>query len=425
MVSSWAKNTFASLSDPHYRILWAGTTISFLAFAMSWVVQGVVAFDLTGRNGDVGTVAVGMGLATILTAPFGGVIADRISKRLLLLVGQALIAITFGLVALLIYLDAINIPLLVLSTFVQGLVFSFIAPARQAWIGELLTGVKLSNAIALQQVGMTATRIVGPWMSVALIAAPFLGTGGAYAVMGGLITLCLVTLFQMPDSKPSPRAGRASAMADLKGGIAHVSSRPRLALLAASFIAIVIAGFSYQVLLPGYLDHELNRSTRDMGWMLGVAGAAGLVATLAVASLANSRHAWGIMMGGGVALAAGLVLLAFAGSFAAVLAVMLLVGGGQAVFQMLNNALMMQESDPAYYGRVMSLTMLAWGFNSLAGLPFGFLADGIGERRTLLIMGMLVVVVLAGSAVARRATVRLGASRLSKVASQESAPTRP
>ena len=358
---------------------------------MSNVAQGVVAFEITGKNGQVGIVALGQGLATIVTAPFGGVIADRVSKRVLLLIGQTLICANFTLLGVTIFTGHITVPLLFGSTFVMGLVFSFIAPARQAWIGELLHGPKLTNGIALQQVAMTATRIVGPWLAVALVAIPGIGTGGTYVAMGVLIFVVVATLAQLPRSIPAPKATKTSALRDLKLGIEHVAQRPRLALLAASFLLVVMLGFSYNVLLPGYLHNELGRSTKDMGWMLGIAGIAGLIATILVANHAGSKHAWKMLLGGALTLGIGLMLLSIAGTFFQVMLVMFIVGAGSSIFQMLNNALIMQESDPAYYGRVMSLTMLAWGFNSLAGYPIGLFADASGERAALLVMGVLVV----------------------------------
>ncbi len=134
--------------------------------------------------------------------------------------------------------------------------------------------------------------------------------------------------------------------------------------------------------------------------LLGPSGAiAGLLVTLLRAGMTNSRDAWRLMLGGGVVIALGLGLAAIAPNCGAALATTLLLSAGTGAFQMLNNSLIMQESDPAFYGRVMSMTMLAWGFNGLAGLPFGLMADGIGERPTLLVMSILVVAVTAATAV--------------------------
>ncbi len=400
MISSWANNTFRALRNPNYRILWIGTTISFLAFMMSSIVQSVVAFELTGKNGAVGLVALGMGVATIFVAPFGGVIADRVSKRKLVLIGQVAIGLNFAVVGLLIVTDQITILSLAASTFVLGTVFSFIAPARQAWIGELVGTEELPNAIALQQLGMTATRIAGPFVAAGLIALSFSGTAGAYLFMAGLFAVVVVTLARLPATRSRPKGTGPSILGDLKLGVNHLGERPRLLLLALSFIGVVIGGFSYMVILPGFLENELGRDADDMGLFLGVSAVSGLVVTLAVAGISGSRHAWRMMLAGGLLLGVALMLTAVSGGLVQALGAMLLVGAGSSAFQLLNSALMMQESDPAYFGRVMSLTMLAWGMNGLVGYPFGLLADAAGERVTLMLMGGIVCAVTIATALA-------------------------
>ena len=84
----WSASTFEALQIRGYRILWIGSTLAFVAFFMSTIAQSAVAFDLTGKNSDVGAVVFGQGLAMIVLAPFGGALADRLSKRMLLVVPQ-------------------------------------------------------------------------------------------------------------------------------------------------------------------------------------------------------------------------------------------------------------------------------------------------------------------------------------------------
>jgi MFS family permease len=392
VISAWAHNTFKALRYREYRVLWIGTCFSFLAFMMSSVVQSVVAFDLTGKNGAVGFVSLGMGIATILVSPFGGVVADRFSKRRMLFFGQTIIGLNFALVGVLILTGHITILALAGSTLVLGTVFSFIGPARQAWVGELVPQEDLPNGIALQQVGMTATRIFGPFIAGGLIALSFVGTGGTYLFMGGLFAIVVFTLTLLPPSRPVSRGNR-SFMADMGMGLSHMRERPRLMLLALSFIGVIMGGFSYFVILPGLLENELGRPTEDMAFLLGISAISGFAVTIFLAGLAGSKHAWTLMMGGGVLLGAAIWLLAAAPSFATALGAMFLVGMGSSAFQLINNALVMKEADPAYHGRVMSVTMLAWGMNSLVAYPFGMLADRIGERETLMVMGSVVVAV--------------------------------
>lgn len=392
MVSKWFRSTFQSLSNPHYRTLWLGTTVAFLAFMMSSIVQSIVAFDLTGKNGAVGVVALGMGVATIFISPFGGVIADRVSKRRLVAIGQTIIGLDFLIVGILIVTDTITIATLAASTFVMGAVFAFIGPARQAWIGELVKGEEMGNAIAMQQVGMTSTRVVGPLLVAGLVAIPFIGTGGSYLIMAGFFAYVIFTLTQLPGTKARPSGGK-SILGDFKLGFGHIASRPRLALLVTSFMGVIMFGFSYQVVLPGLLENELGHEARDMGLLFFAGAISGLVVTLLVASKASGPNAWKMMLVGGFILGSSLALTAFSQNFWQAMVWMFIGGAGSSAFQLLNNSLIMQETDQAYYGRVMSLTMMAWGLNGLVGFPIGLLADGIGERQTIFILAMLVLAV--------------------------------
>lgn len=399
MFSSWANSTFGALSNRDYRVLFIGTTISMLGFMMMMVVQSVVAFDLTGKNGAVGLVSLGMGLAMAFVSPFGGAIADRVSKKMISLIGQAVITVVFAVIAVLIMTDLITIWALALSTLVIGLAFAFIGPARQAWIGEVLQGPMMSNGVALQQVTMNATRIVGPFMAGALVAVAFIGTGGAYLIMAILAGAVVLSFLWMPTAPPR-RHRDESVFADLKLGLQHVWERPRLRLLVATFAGVVLAGYAYQVILPGYLQNALGRDSKDLGIVYGVSAVGGLILSISLVSKAGTRHArWYMFIFGGI-LGLGLMLTAIAPNYLSALGAMVIVGAASSGFQLLNNAIMMQETDPQYFGRVMSLTMLAFGFNGIAAWPYGALADAVGERATLFAMGgaSIVVVVLGAFA---------------------------
>lgn len=396
MFGRWFEDTFQSLRNPQYRTLWMGTTVAFLAFMMSSIVQSIVAFDLTGKNGAVGVVALGQGLATICISPFGGVIADRVSKRKLVLIGQTIIGLNFLSVGLLIVADAITIPVLVGSTFVMGAVFSFIGPARQAWIGELVGGDEMGNAIAMQQVGMTLTRVIGPLLTAALVAIAFIGTGGAYLFMSGMFGYVIFTLTQLPGTKARPSGGK-SILGDFKLGFSHIASRPRLALLVPLFMGVIMFGFSYQVVLPGLLENQLGHDAEDMGLLFFSGAISGLVVTLGVASKASGPMAWRMMFAGAIVLGITLMGTSVAGSFWQVMVLMFIGGAGSSAFQLLNNSLIMQNADQAYYGRVMSLTMMAWGLNGLVGFPIGLAADAFGERQTIFVLAAGVILVTAAA----------------------------
>ncbi len=390
MIDRWFRRTFESLASPQFRILWLGTSFAFISFMMSFTVQSVVAFELAGTNTAVGIVSLGSGLSMFLMGPFGGVLADRFSKRKLLLFGQSLVALTFLTIGLMIVTDVVTIALLVAATFVMGLAFSFTGPTRQAYVGELVPRAMIPNAVAMSQLPMTLSRVISPLLAGLLIGITAIGSGGTYLFMAGLFLLVLTTLWRLPDSRP--REGpRRSIASDLAAGLAHVNARPRLRLLVISFILLVMLGFPYQTVLPAFLENELGRPAREVGFLLGISAAGGVAAAIAVAGMAGGRFAWPVMYAMGVVFAGSLVVLAVMPTYGLAMAAMIIVGLGSTGFQMLNNALQMSETEPAYYGRVMSLTMLAWGSQSITALPYGFLADEIGERAALAIMGFAVL----------------------------------
>src|SRR5947208_11555216 len=138
-------STFKSFELPVYRTVWLGTIMSFLAFNTWGPANGVVAFDLTGSNGAVGLVVFGQGLAQSLLNPFTGAIADRVSKRDVVLACQIVAFAVMAAVGLLVVTHQINIVLLALAAFVVGTMFSFNGPARNALIADLMPEERLGN----------------------------------------------------------------------------------------------------------------------------------------------------------------------------------------------------------------------------------------------------------------------------------------
>lgn len=401
MLLRWARSTFMALGQRDFRLLFLGTTFAQMAFAMMSVVQGVVAFQLTGKNASVGLVALGMGIAMLFLSPVGGALGDRLPKRQLLLVSQGSIGVLFALVGVLILTDRISIGLLVLATLGLGSMFAVMGPTRQAWVGDLLKGPALANGIALQQVAMNGTRIFGPFIAGGLIAVSFVDTGGTYLVMAGLFAVVVGMMWPMPRTAPAAPSGRSVA-GDLKAGVSYINANPELRLLILMFIGIVISAFSYQALMPGFLENELRRPARELGLLYGVAAIGGLAITLVLAGRAGGSGRT-LMYVLGVLLGLGLIGLAVSPTIWMALVAMAAIGACSSAFQLLNNVNLMRLCAPEYYGRVMSLTMMSFGLMSIASYPIGLTADAVGERGTLMGAAVAVIVVVgAGFAASLR-----------------------
>jgi MFS family permease len=394
---TWLSSTLAAFDSPLYRLVWLGSFLGFLAFNMSGTAQSVVAFDLTGNNRAVGTVMFGQGLAMLLLNPFGGTIADRLNKRLLLIVTQAVLGGVILATAVLLQTGQISIFWLAAGAFTTGSMFAFLGPARASILGDAVGPDRIGNAMALLQVGGNVGRIVAPFVAGALLSWGFLGASGTYFVIAAILLFVLVFMSRIPDVATRSNEGR-SVFADMRLGLSHIGSRPKLLHGIVSYYFLTALGFSFFVLMPGFVKQELGRGTAEVGAMLGLAAAGGLFGSLLVASLADSVKAPLYLKIAGVVGAVGLIAVGFAPGFLTALLAMIFVGGGVAAFQTLNNSVALRETEPAYYGRVMGLMQVAWGLINLTSLPVGALADVLGERAVLSGAGVSLIVVLLGLA---------------------------
>jgi predicted MFS family arabinose efflux permease len=400
--ASGRTNPLGVLRNRQYRLLFIGTSLSMLAFGMMQVVQGVVAFGLTGRNSAVGFVFLGQGISMLILSPLGGTLSDRISKKRLLTSVQFIIGAVFGVIAIMIATGWITIVLLAAATLVLGCMYSVMGPTRQAWIGELLDGPDLTSGIALQQLMMNTTRIAGPLLAGALIAAPIIGTAGTYFTMAALFACVVIVLAMMAPTPPRPRLHRTSVRTDLTEGFRYIWHAPDVRLLALVFVAVVLSGFSYQTIMPGYIENALGHPASQLGLLFGVTAVGGIVITLALAAR-SLRNPAPVMLVFGGALAGSLALLALAPGFEVALLIAVLVGASSSGFQMLNNINLMERTSPVYLGRVMAVTMMAFGANSVVAYPIGLIADQIGERTTLLGLACVCLTAVVAGAVALRA----------------------
>ncbi len=238
--------TFSALRERDFAWYFAGNLAFFMAMQMQMLLRGFLAFELTDAASALGYMAATMAVPMLLTSPFGGVIADRVNKRFLLIVTQTGSAAMSLLIGLLILFDMVAFWHLLAISLVTGIIFSFNMPARQAIVPQLVPQHKLMNAISLQQAGMNATRILAPAIAGALIA-PF-GVGLVYMVTFGMFLLATASEFHLPqhgmkavrDAKPLRRALRE----DLGEGFKFIWRTPLIRSLIVLSLAFPLFGYT-------------------------------------------------------------------------------------------------------------------------------------------------------------------------------------
>lgn len=394
MPSGFFARTFHALENERFRILWFGTLFSFLGMQMQVLARGYLAFDLTGKNSALGGVMLAFGLPQLIFSVWGGVVADRLPKRNVLLLSQSVIALNSLWLATMIATDRVEYWMLLAAGVVQGVGFAFVGPARQAYIGDLVGRDTIGNAVVLQQLSMNSTRVIGPSIAGALIGIQYIGIGGVYYLTTAGFIIASLMMLQLPPGNPRPRLVERSPLADLKDGLSYVKRRPAISHLILVSFAVVMIGFPYQSFLPSLARADYDVGPSGLGWLSSAAAVGAVTATVFVAAYAHHSRAWFFQPVLASAFGGSLVVLAMAPSYVAGLVAITLVGALASGFQSLNNSLTMMLSKEEYHGRVQSISMMSWSFFGLAALPIGFVADHVGLRQTLALQGITVIVLV-------------------------------
>ena len=391
---------FASLEEPVYRKLLIGGTFTFLAMQMSVIARGWLAYDLTGTNTALGGVLIGFGLSSVIAIPMGGVLADRFPKRRVMLISGTMQTMTSLVLAVAIVTDVIQFWMLIAASVVQGGVISLLGPARLAFIAEAVQRDRMTNAILLSQSSLQLTRVLGPAIAGALIGVTFFGVGGVFFLAAGVASGGLLMTLGLPEGRPKMVPTR-SPKEDLLDGFRYVRGTPRLRHLLLLSFAVVLIGFPHVAFLPVVADEIFDAGSSGFGLLTTAAAVGALGVSLALTGI--SKHRLGPIqaisaVGFGVALA----LLGVAPTFPIALLIMVAVGITSAAFQALNNSLVLSIAPVEYHGRVQSLLMLGFSGFGFAALPLGIVADAVGLRPTLTVMGIVVAIIAIASMVIDR-----------------------
>ena len=180
-------STFASLAVLPYRRLFVSGLIAFLAVQSQVIARGWLANELTGTNTGLGGVYMAFGVPMLLATPFGGVVADRVSKRFVIAACQLAMAATSAWIGLGVAFDFVEYWMLLVTSAVQAVAFAFLGPARMAMTGQLVGRNLLPNAIVLGQMSMSTTRVLGPAVAGIAIGIAWIGTSGVYFVVCGAV----------------------------------------------------------------------------------------------------------------------------------------------------------------------------------------------------------------------------------------------
>jgi MFS family permease len=401
---SMLQRVFGALGDnPHYRSYWLGNQANTLVMQMQQVANGYLAFTLTDSATALGVVAFAQSLPLLLFSPMGGVLADRLEKRGLLLWIQALQCLISLIIGVLVAIDRIEYWHLVVSAAIQGMSFAVMMPTRQSWIPQLVPRHDLTSALALNNAGMNASRVIGPSLAGVLIAVPWFGVKGVYFLRVLAFAWVLFTLLQIPiRGDPETRTAIASGMERLRdlggqltSGLRYIWRHETLLSLFTFAVVTMLLGQSYQQLLPAYALGVFDVGAAGQGVMQAVVGIGALVGSLTMAYLSRNPSRAKIQAYTGTALGLALILFGICAAYKLFLLSLLalfLVGLSLDFNATINQTLIMLNAERALYGRVMSVYMMTFALSGFSASASGVLIDNFGGALTMLLQGAVLAV---------------------------------
>jgi predicted MFS family arabinose efflux permease len=394
--------TFESLGIPEYRLLFVAGLISFLAVQAQVVARGWLANELTGDNTGLGGVYMAFGVPLLVATPFGGVLADRLSKRNILITTQLALGASAAWLGFGVLFDFVEYWMLLAVSVIQAVSFAFLGPARISMTTEVVGRRLLTNAIVLGQMSINSTRVFGPALAGIGIGIAWFGVAGVYLASAAFSVVAMLALLPLPGGRSDPTRPRRSVRSEFGEALGYVSREREIGILVVTSFVVVMMGFPYLAFLPRIATELLDVGAAGYGALSAASAVGALAVSVWVAGRGDRRSMWRIQATSGVLFGVAIIGLAAAPGIGAALLVIVAVGGAASGFQGMNNSLALGLADFEYHGRIQSLMMLSFSGFGMASLPLGGLADAVGLRPTLALMGSVIVVAMLVSTAALR-----------------------
>ncbi len=397
-----ARRSLRSFELPNYRRYFFGQLVSLSGTWMQTVAETWLVLQLTHSGVAVGFAAALQFSPMLLGGAWGGLIADRMPKRRLLIATQTAMAIPALALLGLTVTHSLALWMLYVAIFARGAVNAVDNPTRQAFTVELVGPDRLVNAVSLHSAIVNGARTVGPALAGITIAT--LGVEPCFALNALSFGAMIFALHGMDRSalRPAVRASREPGQ--LRDGLRYVRATPQLWIPLALMAVVGTFTFNFQVLLPLMATFTFHGGAGDYALLTSAMGVGAILG--AVANGARTRVHPALLAGAAIVFGALMLLLAATPSILGAAFALVPVGAASVVFAASVNSALQLAVDPAMRGRVMALYSVVFiGSTPIGGPLMGWIANGPGPRTALALGGL---VAIAAGLVVRVAFTRNG-----------------
>ena len=379
---SW-RRTFMALRHPNFRLWFAGQLVSIAGTWMQMTAQSFLIYQLTASPVYLGLVGFMAGLPAWLFTLYGGVVADRMSRRTMMLITQTSMMVLAFILAALTLAGVVQPWHIIVLAFLNGVANAFDAPARLAFVLEMVTREDLSNAVALNSTMFNLATVIGP--AAAGVAYAAIGPGWCFVLNGiSFIAVIVALLLMQLNTPPLPNRVVTSAWSDAKVGLRYVAGHRVILAIIALIGVTAFFGLSLNTLTPAWAVDVLHGDAKTNGLLQAVRGLGALASALVVASLGHITYKGRLLTACSFLFPAITLVFTLAHWLPLSLTLLVFVGGTYMVLVNMANTTVQTNTPDELRGRVMSVYSLTFfGSMPLGALMAGAIAQPLGEPLTV------------------------------------------
>lgn len=393
MANSW-RTAVEPLSVTQFRRVFVSNLAFFLGMGGQGIVRPWLAFELTDSPMALGIVSAAVALPMLLLAPFGGVLADRVERRRLILFSQLSMVVSEGVMLALVLTGRLEYWHLVVSAAVMGCTFPLSMPARQAIVMNIVGKKGLGGAVALNMAGTNVTRVLGPALAGFLI--PVIGVEGVYSFNLGLYVAAVIAMLQVAKVPAPAGAKSTSITSNMAEGFRYVRQNRLLMVLLVYGLVPMFLAMPFQTLLVVFSEDVWNTGSRGLGILNAAAGIGAVVGSVIVAGRSADAGRLRVMMTSVITFGGLLALFAISPWFIPAVGLVFAANIAASIFGTLNNTAIQLLIPDHVRGRISSFLMMSFSLPLLGTLPVSALAERVGAPMAVGISSGLAVVAALG-----------------------------
>jgi MFS family permease len=379
-----------ALAVEDYRRFWYSSIVSNIGSWMQIVAQGWLILQLTDSAFYLGLVGLVRAVPALSITLIGGVLADRLDRRRLLIFTQTSAGVVALLLGLLDFTGIITVWQILFLSFCSACIMAIDNPTRQALVPDLVGKENIASAVGLNSAAWNAAAVIGPSIAGVLVAA--ISTAGAFFLNSVSYLVVVYAVWRISPRPRQPRSGQ-SILQNLTAGLSFITKDRRIWGLVVVLAVPTFFGSPYIQFMPIFAQDILHRGAGGYGVLMAATGIGALCGALSVGRVSRTKRTGRTLLILTIVFAAALVVFSLSRWFASSLAILLLVGSAETLFMATGNTLLQLNVPEQMRGRVMSVySLIPMGLMPLGSMILGSIGEAVGTPLTVGVAAVVVVI---------------------------------